>query len=79
MTTPHSTSIERPASVANGMVILAPGLLPLIGGPVGLAREPDSMLRLVAGISAAGVGRLRIVPGSDGEPQPAVNVGTLYG
>ncbi|MDO9588961.1 MAG: SPFH domain-containing protein [Brevundimonas sp.] len=60
MTTTHSTSAERPASAANGMLMLLLGLLLLIAGPVSIAQDPDSALRIVAGISAAVVGLLLI-------------------
>ncbi|MDP3368444.1 MAG: SPFH domain-containing protein [Brevundimonas sp.] len=60
ITTTHSTSAERPASAANGMLMLLLGLLLLIAGPVSIAQDPDSALRIVAGISAAVVGLLLI-------------------
>ena len=60
MTTTHSTSTERAASTANGILMLVLGLLLLIGGPVGVAQDPDNALWLVTGISAAVVGILLV-------------------
>ena len=51
--TTHSRSIERPAKTANGVLMLLIGLALLILGPVGVAQDPDTALRVVAGISAA--------------------------
>ena len=58
MTTTHSKSTERPAATANGILMLLLGLLLLVGGPVGVAQNPDSILNVVAGIVAATVGLL---------------------
>ncbi len=60
MTTAHSRSTERPASTANGILMLLIGLLLLIAGPVSVAQDPDSVLRVVAGVAAAVVGLLLI-------------------
>ena len=60
MTNEHSTSAERPASTANGILMLLVGLFLLIAGPASVAQEPDSALRVVAGISAAVVGLLLV-------------------
>lgn len=60
MTTTHSTSTERPASTANGILMLVLGLLLLIGGPVGVAQDPDNLLSLATGIGAAVVGLLLV-------------------
>ncbi|MDP3800990.1 SPFH domain-containing protein [Brevundimonas sp.] len=60
MTTTHSRSAERPASTANGILMLLLGLLLLVAGPVSIAQDPDSALRVVAGIAAAVVGLLLI-------------------
>ncbi|MDP1778442.1 MAG: SPFH domain-containing protein [Brevundimonas sp.] len=60
MTNEHSRSTERPASTANGILMLLVGLLLFIAGPVSVAQEPDSTLRVVAGIGAAVVGLLLV-------------------
>lgn len=60
MSNAHSTSAERAASTANGILMLLVGLLLLIGGPVSIVQDPDSALRVVAGIAAAVVGLLLI-------------------
>jgi regulator of protease activity HflC (stomatin/prohibitin superfamily) len=60
LTTTHSTSTERPASTANGILMLVLGLLLLIGGPVGVAQDPDNLLSLATGIGAAVVGLLLV-------------------
>lgn len=58
MANEHSKSTERPAGTANGIVILLVGMaLPVIGF-VGIAQDPESLLHLVLGISAATVGLL---------------------
>jgi regulator of protease activity HflC (stomatin/prohibitin superfamily) len=56
--TTHSRSVERPAKTANGVLVLLIGLALLILGPVSVAQDPDSALRVVAGISAAVLGLL---------------------
>ena len=60
MTHEHSRSTERPASTVNGILMLLIGMLLLIGGAVGVAQDPDSALRVVVGLSAAGVGLLLV-------------------
>lgn len=60
MTTAHCRSAERPASTVNGILMLLLGLLLLIAGPVSIAQDPDSALRVVAGIAAAVIGLLAI-------------------
>ncbi|MFN3667995.1 MAG: SPFH domain-containing protein [Brevundimonas sp.] len=56
MTDAHARSTERPAQTANGILMLLLGLLLMIGGPVSVAQDPDSVLRVVVGVSAAVVG-----------------------
>lgn len=58
MTATHSRSLERPASTANGILMLLLGLLLLIAGPVSVAQDPDTTLRVVIGITVAVVGLL---------------------
>jgi regulator of protease activity HflC (stomatin/prohibitin superfamily) len=58
MTHEHSVSTERPASTVNGILMLLIGMSLLIAGAVGVAQDPDSALRVVAGLSAATVGLL---------------------
>ena len=58
MTHEHSRSTERPANTANGILMLLLGLLLLVAGPAFVAQDPDSALRVIAGISAAVVGLL---------------------
>lgn len=58
MTAAHSRSTETQASTANGIVMLLFGLLLIIGGPISIAQDPDSALRVVGGIAAAVVGLL---------------------
>jgi regulator of protease activity HflC (stomatin/prohibitin superfamily) len=58
MTTTHSKSTERPASTANGLLMLLLGLLLMIGGPASIAQDPDSVLRVVGGVLAGVVGLL---------------------
>ncbi len=60
MSNEHSRSTERPASTANGILMLLVGLLLLIAGPASVAQDPDSALRVVAGIVVAVVGLLLI-------------------
>ena len=57
-TTSHSKSTERPASTANGVLMLLIGLLMMIGGPVGIAQNPDNIVFVVAGVTAATLGLL---------------------
>ena len=58
MTNEHSKSTERAAATANGIVILLVGMALLVAGFVGIAQDPESLLHLVLGISAATVGLL---------------------
>lgn len=60
MTHEHSRSTERPASTANGILMLLIGLLLLVAGPASVAQDPDSAVRVVAGIAAAVVGLLLV-------------------
>ena len=58
MTTTQSKSAERPASTANGLLMLLIGLLLLVGGPVLVAQDPDNALLVVGGIVTAVIGLL---------------------
>jgi len=58
MTTTHSKSTERPASTANGVLMLLIGLLMIIAGPVAVAQNPDNIVLVVSAISVAVVGLL---------------------
>ena len=58
MTTTHSKSAERPASTANGLLMLLIGLLLLVGGPVLVAQDPDNALLVVGGVVTAVTGLL---------------------
>ena len=58
MATTHSKSTERPASTANGILMLLLGLALLIGGPVAVAQDPDNIALLVGGIVSAVIGLL---------------------
>ena len=58
MASTHSTSTERPASTANGILMLLLGLLLLIGGPVAVAQDPDNLFMLIGGVVAAVTGLL---------------------
>lgn len=58
MTTTHSKSTERPASTANGVLMLLLGLLMIIAGPVAVAQNPDNVVLVVSAISVAVVGLL---------------------
>lgn len=60
MTTTHSKSTERPASTANGILMLLVGLGLMVAGPVGIAQNPDNILFVVVGILTALVGLLLI-------------------
>lgn len=60
MTHEHSRSTERPASTANGILMLLVGLLLLVAGPASVAQDPESALRVVTGIAAAVVGLLLV-------------------
>lgn len=58
MTTSHSKSVERPASTANGILVLLIGLLLMVAGPVAIAQDPDNVLVIVGGAVAATLGLL---------------------
>ena len=58
MTTTHSKSTERPASTANGLLMLLLGLLLIVGGPVVVALNPESVLHVVGGVVTALLGLL---------------------
>lgn len=58
--TTHSKSSERPASTANGVLMLLLGLALMIAGPVAAATNPDSGLQVATGVIAAVVGLLLI-------------------
>ena len=58
MTTTHSKSTERPASTANGLLMLLLGLLLIVGGPVVVALNPESVLQVVGGVVTALLGLL---------------------
>ena len=60
MTSAHSRSTERPANAANGILMLLLALLLIVAGPVSVAQDPDTAVRVVAGIVAAVVGLLLI-------------------
>ena len=60
MTNEHSRSTERPASTANGILMLLVGLLLLVAGPAIVVQDPESTFRVVAGITTAVVGLLLI-------------------
>jgi regulator of protease activity HflC (stomatin/prohibitin superfamily) len=58
MTNAHSRSAERPASSFNGILMLLVGLALMIAGPISVAQDPDTAVRVVAGIATAVVGLL---------------------
>jgi len=58
MTTTHSKSAERPASTANGLLMLLLGLLLIIGGPIVVSQDPDNPLMVLGGIVTAVTGLL---------------------
>ena len=60
MTNAHSRSTERPASTANGILMLLIGMALLIAGPISVAQDPDTALRVVGGAVAAVIGLLLI-------------------
>ena len=60
MTNAHSRSTERPASTANGILMLLIGMTLLIAGPISVAQDPDTALRVVGGAVAAVIGLLLI-------------------
>lgn len=56
--TTHSRSAERPARTANGILMLLLGLLLLVGGPIGVAQDPQNAFVVVAGVLTGVVGLL---------------------
>jgi regulator of protease activity HflC (stomatin/prohibitin superfamily) len=58
VTATHSKSAERPASTANGILMLLVGLGLLVGGPVLIAQNPDELAFLAPGILGAVLGLL---------------------
>jgi regulator of protease activity HflC (stomatin/prohibitin superfamily) len=60
MTNAHSRSTERPASTANGILMLMVGMLLLIAGPAGVAQNPEYAPGVVAGLATAVVGLLLV-------------------
>lgn len=60
MTNAHSRSTERPAATANGILMLLLGLMLLVVGPVSVAHDPDTTVRVVLGVVAVLVGLLLI-------------------
>ncbi|WP_411286484.1 SPFH domain-containing protein [Phenylobacterium sp.] len=60
MTNAHSRSTERPASTVNGILMLLLGMALLIAGPISVAQDPDTALRVVGGAVTAVVGLLLI-------------------
>ncbi len=58
--TTHSRSAERPARTANGILMLLLGLLLLIGGPIGIAQDPENGFVILGGALAAIVGLLMV-------------------
>ncbi|HEY0600697.1 SPFH domain-containing protein [Brevundimonas sp.] len=60
MTTTHSKSTERPASTANGVLMLLLGLALIVGGPVAVAQDPDNVLLVAGGVVTAVIGLLLV-------------------
>jgi regulator of protease activity HflC (stomatin/prohibitin superfamily) len=60
MTTTHSRSTERPASTANGILMLLIGLGLMVGGPVLVAQDPENLGFLLPGVIGAVLGLLLI-------------------
>ncbi|MDY6923186.1 MAG: SPFH domain-containing protein [Pseudomonadota bacterium] len=58
MSTTHSKSSERPASTANGLLMLLLGVLLLLAGPALVALDPDKAYLVVGGILTAVIGLL---------------------
>ncbi|MBX9708771.1 MAG: SPFH domain-containing protein [Caulobacteraceae bacterium] len=52
----RTISAERPASTANGILMLLAGLVLVVLGPVLVAQDPESVLNVVAGVTLATVG-----------------------
>ena len=57
-TTTHSRSTERPAATSNGILMLLLGLLLMAAGPASIASDPDNVLLVIAGVTAATLGLL---------------------
>ena len=60
MTTTHSRSTERPASTANGILMLLVGLGLMVGGPVLVAQNPENLAYLLPGVLTAILGLLLV-------------------
>ena len=60
MTTTHLKSTERPASTANGVLMLLLGLALIVGGPVAVAQDPDNVLLVAGGVVTAVIGLLLV-------------------
>jgi regulator of protease activity HflC (stomatin/prohibitin superfamily) len=60
MTATHSKSTERPASTANGILMLLLGLVLLVGGPVLVAQDPRNVVLVVTGVTGGVIGLLAI-------------------
>lgn len=58
MPTTHSLSAERPARTANGILMLLLGLALLVGGPIGIAQDPENGFVILGGVVAGVVGLL---------------------
>ena len=56
--TTHSRSSERPARTANGILMLLLGLLLLVGGPIGIAQNPENGFVILGGVVAGVLGLL---------------------
>ncbi len=54
----HSRSSERPARTANGILMLLLGLLLLVGGPIGIAQDPENGFVILGGVVAGVLGLL---------------------
>src|SRR5690606_27078661 len=58
MTTTHSKSTERPASTANGLLMLLVGVLLMVGGPGAVALDPESGWLIGGGVVVGMAGLL---------------------
>ncbi|MFN3931399.1 MAG: SPFH domain-containing protein [Brevundimonas sp.] len=58
MSTTHSKSSERPASTANGLLMLLFGVLLMLAGPALVAMDPDNAWLVIGGIVVAVIGLL---------------------
>jgi regulator of protease activity HflC (stomatin/prohibitin superfamily) len=76
--TAHSRSAERPASTANGILMLLLGLLLMVGGPILIAQDPDNILRVVAGVLSAVLGLFLLCGLYSLQPNEAVAI-LLFG